>query len=113
MIKKLNLIDKQEYRKRLKAFYNKFGNEIAKVQKMPFENKISWGSLLERNAIEYADRPAILFEDIKLTYKQFNEIVNQYANFFISIGVEKGDVVEILMKNRTELLIIYTAIAKI
>ncbi|MFX0135215.1 MAG: long-chain-acyl-CoA synthetase, partial [Candidatus Hodarchaeota archaeon] len=75
--------------------------------------KISWGSLLEKNAIEYADRPAILFEDIELTYKQFNEIVNQYANYFISLGLEKGDVVEILMKNRTELLIIYTAVAKI
>ncbi|MFX1450030.1 MAG: long-chain-acyl-CoA synthetase [Promethearchaeota archaeon] len=109
----MHLIDKKEYRKRLRVFYNKFGNEIAKVQKMPIENKISWGSLLERNAIEHAERPALFFENKQFTYKQFNEIVNQYANYFISIGLKKGDVVEILMQNRTELLIIYTAVAKI
>ncbi|MCP4763785.1 MAG: long-chain-acyl-CoA synthetase [archaeon] len=110
---KLYLIDKREYRKRFRAFYKKFGDEIANVQKMPFENKVNWGSILEKNAIEYADRPAILFEDKQLTYKEFNEVVNQYAHFFISLGLKKGDVVKILMPNRPELLIVYTAVAKI
>ncbi len=106
-------IDKKEHKKRSKEFFEKFGSKVMEVQKMPFENKISWGSLLEKKAKEFADRPAVFFEDEMLTYKEFNESVNRYANYFISIGLKKGDVVEILMKNRTELLIIYTANAKI
>ena len=106
-------IDKKEHKKRTMDLFAKHGPKIMEVQKMPFENKISWGSLLERNAVEFAERPAIYFEDTMLTYKEFNEAVNRYANYFISLGLKKGDVVEVLMKNRTEVLIIYTANAKI
>ena len=107
------LIDKKEHKKRSKAFFTKYSEIAMKIQKLPFENKISWGSLLEERVLQYSDRPFVLFEDNMLTYKEFNEEVNRYANYFISIGLKKGDIVEILMKNRTEVLIIYTASAKI
>ena len=107
------LIDKKEHKIRSKAFFNKYSEIAMKIQKLPFENKISWGSLLEERVLQYSDRPAVFFEDTVLTYKEFNEAVNRYANYFISIGLKKGDIVEILMKNRTEVLIIYTANAKI
>ena len=111
--KELYLIDRKEWRKRNRAFIQKHQEVIEEVQKMPFENKISWGTILERNAREYPNNRAILFEDTVLTYKEFNESVNRYANCFISLGLKKGDVVEIMMTNRTELLILFSAIAKI
>ena len=80
---------------------------------MPYDNEISWGSLLEKNARENPDNVAVLFEDKRLTYREFNELVNQYANYFISLGLKKGDVVEVIMKNRLEVLVVYTANAKI
>ena len=111
--KELYLIDRKEWRKRNRAFVQKHQEDIIESQKMPLENKISWGTILERNARDYPNNKAILFEDVVLTYKEFNDSVNRYTNYFISLGLKKGDVVEILMTNRTELLILFSAIAKI
>ena len=109
----LYLIDKKEYRKRNKEFFQKHQEALMEIQKLPLENKVSWGSLLERNAKEFPTNKAILFEDTVLTYKELNDLVNRYANYFISLGLKKGDVVEIFMSNRIELLILYCANAKI
>ena len=112
-VKDLNLIDKKEYRNRYSEFFKKFVEEIKFISNIPIENKITWGSILERNAIEYSDNVAIKFENTILTYKEFNECVNRYANYFISMGLKKGDCVVIMMTNRTELLTIFSAVAKV
>ncbi|TFG27427.1 MAG: long-chain-acyl-CoA synthetase [Promethearchaeota archaeon] len=108
-----NIIDKREYRKRRKALFNKHNDLIQKILDLPFDNKISWGTIVEENAEQYADKTAIMFEDTKLTYKDFNALVNRYTNYFLSLGLKKGDIVEVLLTNRTELLIIITATSKI
>ncbi len=112
-VKDPDLIDKKEYRKRRMELFKKYGPLIQEILDMPSENKLSWGMLVEDNANKYPDNPAIKFEDITLTYKQFNDSVNQYAHYFIFLGLKKGDVVEIMMTNRIELLVIFTAIAKL
>jgi len=109
----ISLIDKREYRKRRKALFGTHNDIIRKILDAPFENKISWGTIVEESAQKYHDKIAIKFEETKLTYKEFNELVNRYSHYFLSLGLKKGDVVEILMTNRTELLIIITAISKI
>jgi acyl-CoA synthetase (AMP-forming)/AMP-acid ligase II len=108
-----NLIDVQEFNKRFLEWSKENGPLIQRLTKMPEENKISWGTILEENAIKYPENPAIKFEDVILSYKEFNEKVNQYANYFISLGLKRGDVVKVLLKNRVEFLLIYTANAKI
>ena len=108
-----DLIDKKEYRKRRMALFRKHGPLIQEILDLTIVNEVSWGTIVENNAKRYPDNIAIKFEDITLTYKEFNDSVNQYAHYFISLGLKKGDVVEIMMSNRTELLIIFTAIAKI
>lgn len=77
------------------------------------ENRESWGSMLEENAQKFPDNPAIKSEEANLTYQEYNEAVNHCANFFISEGMKKGDVAYVLLENRPELLIVYSAIAKI
>ena len=109
----LNLINTKEYRKRRKALFSKHDKLIQEILDLPFENKISWGTIVERNAQNYLDNIAIKFENTKLTYNEFNELVNRHANYFLSLGLKKGDVVEVLITNRTEFLIIVTAISKI
>lgn len=84
-----DLIDKKEFRKRLRKFNKKHAHEVAEIVKIVAENKISWGTIVERNAEKYADNVAIMFEDITLTFKEFNEWVNRYANYFISLGLKK------------------------
>ena len=111
--KDLDLIDKKEFRKRLREQNKKHAHEVAEIVKIVAENKVSWGTIVERNAKKYADDVAIKFEDISLSFKEFNEWVNRYANYFLSLGVNKGDVVQLMMMNRPEFLITFTALGKI
>jgi len=108
-----DLIDAKEFNKRFQEWVKQYTTLIQEIGQISVENKISWGSILEENAQKFSNNPAIKFEDTVLTYKDFNEKVNQYANYFISLGLKKGDVVKVLIKNRIELLLVYTANAKI
>ena len=108
-----DLIDKKVYRKRRMALFRKHGPLLQEILDLTIVNEVSWGTIVERNAQKYPDNIAVKFEDTTLTYKEFNDVVNRYAHYFISLGLKKGDVVEIMMTNRIELLIIFTAIAKI
>ncbi len=108
-----DLIDSEEFNKRFLEWTKKHAPLILEIGKISAENKTSWGSILEKNAVEFPNNPAIKFEDNVLTYQEFNDKVNQYANYFISLGLKKGDVVKVLVKNRIELLLLYSANAKI
>ncbi|MBY8985310.1 MAG: long-chain-acyl-CoA synthetase [Candidatus Lokiarchaeota archaeon] len=108
-----NIIDPTEFNKRFQEFMMKHGKLFLELGQMREKPNISWGYFLEKDAEEFPDNPAIKFEDKVLTYKEFNDKVNQYANYFISLGLKKDDVVKVLIKNRIELLIVYSANAKI
>ena len=77
------------------------------------DDNMSFGNLLDYNAEHYGNRPALLYEDIKYTYKELNEWTNRYANFFLSIGLKKGDVINVFLENRPELMMIIGAMGKI
>ncbi|MBU3915910.1 long-chain-acyl-CoA synthetase [bacterium] len=81
--------------------------------KMKADAKMSIGIVLERNAEKYPTKNAVLYENTRLTHLQFNQKINQYANYFIEKGVKKGDVVIVFIENRPELLMIIGALAKI
>ncbi|PCJ16622.1 MAG: long-chain-acyl-CoA synthetase [Gammaproteobacteria bacterium] len=68
---------------------------------------------IEEVVAKYPDRPAIYFQDRTLTYAEFNAQANKIAHFLQSRGVKQGDVVALLMHNRSEFLINFTAIAKV
>ncbi|MHA2398866.1 MAG: long-chain-acyl-CoA synthetase [Promethearchaeota archaeon] len=111
--KGLDFIPDNEFKRRNAAFFSKYGGIFLEYNKEINENKITWGKLVEINAEKYTDNFAIKFEDSALTYREFNEWVNRYTHYFLSIGLKKGDVVELMMTNRPEYLMILTAIGKI
>ncbi len=111
--KESDLIPNREYRRRNMRFLRKHANTLADYAKIAEENKISWGDLVEKNAEIYSDNIAIKFEEMTLTYKEFNEWVNRYTHYFLSLGLKKGDVVELMMTNRPEYLMIVFAVGKI
>ncbi len=83
------------------------------VQNVGDENRESWGSMLEENAKKFPDNPAIKSAEAHLSWREYNKAVNRYANFFISKGMKKGDVACVFLENRPELLVVYSAMAKI
>ena len=56
---------------------------------------------------------AIYFEDRVVTYKELINGANRYSNWFIENGLEKGDVVALLMENRPEFLMAWIGIAQV
>ncbi|WP_084783211.1 class I adenylate-forming enzyme family protein [Bacillus dakarensis] len=71
------------------------------------------GFMLKRNARHYPDKLAIIVGDTRLTYKDFNDRVNQTADVLTKFGVNKGDRVAMLLSNSIEMLELFWATAKI
>ncbi len=71
------------------------------------------GSLLARHAQYRPHHTAIVFEDRRLTFLEFNQRVNNLANALLNQGVSRGDKVATILPNCLELLESYWAIVKI
>lgn len=56
---------------------------------------------------------AIAYEDQTLSYQVVNQWANRIAHYFLSLGVQKGDVIAVYLENRPELLAFSIAMAKI
>jgi acyl-CoA synthetase (AMP-forming)/AMP-acid ligase II len=70
------------------------------------------GSLLPRHARYRPDHTAIVFNEHRLTFSEFNRRVNRLANALLNLGVAKGDKIATILPNCLELLEVYWAIAK-
>ena len=77
------------------------------------DDRESLGRFIEENAREYPDRPAVMYEDARYTHREFNEWANRYANYLLSRGVRRGDIVVVMLENRPEIMVTIAALAKI
>jgi len=96
----------------LKRFYSMVEG-IWWLKQLKNKKTMSLGSILEKQAAKYKDKPLILFEDREISYTLFNETANRYAHLFQKRGFIKGDTVAVLMGNRPEFLIVHAGLAKI
>jgi acyl-CoA synthetase (AMP-forming)/AMP-acid ligase II len=69
--------------------------------------------LLERNAEQWPDSTAILYENEVASWAELNAQANRWARFFLSLGVAHGDVVTLVMDNRPEYLFALMGLSKI
>ncbi|MGP4844706.1 long-chain-acyl-CoA synthetase [Marinobacter sp. 1Y8] len=77
------------------------------------KKELTLGSLIERNAVKYGARPAILYEDRRLSYTEFNAWANRIAHYLRSQGLGRGDSIALFLENRPELLAIVAGAAKL
>lgn len=71
------------------------------------------GTLTTRHASYRPDHIAVVFDDYRLTWREFNARVNKLANALLNSGIAKGDKIATILPNSLELLEIYWAVAKI
>jgi len=71
------------------------------------------GTLITRHARYRPDHLAVVFDDYRLTLREFNARVNRLANAFLNLGIAKGDMIATIVPNSLELLETYWAVAKI
>lgn len=69
-------------------------------------------SVLEDSVAKYADRTAIVFGDMRMSYAQLNGAANQVANLLVSRGIKPGDKVALSAPNVPYFTIIYFGILK-
>jgi len=69
--------------------------------------------LIERHATYRPDHTAIVFEDQRLTYRQFHARINKLGNALNADGFTKGDKIASVLPNKLELLDFYWATAQI
>lgn len=74
---------------------------------------LTLGKLIEKNADRHGDRPALLYENIAVSYAELNAWANRYAHLFQSKGLKKGDRIAVLLENRPELLAVFIGAAKL
>lgn len=71
------------------------------------------GTLLPRNALYRPEHTAVVFEDRRLTFREFHRRVNRVANALLAEGISKGDKIATILPNRLELLEVYWAVAAV
>jgi len=90
--------------------YMRIMKSTAEVQK---NQNQSVGIHVENLAKEMPNKIALLFEDKKWTWKEFNKESNKYANYFSKMGVKSGDTIALMVENCPEFLFATTGINKL
>lgn len=80
---------------------------------MEWFRKRTLGSLLEGAARRFGTREALVFEDQRWTYAEFDAETNRVARALIALGVTPGEHVALWMTNRPEWLFLMFAIARV
>jgi len=70
-------------------------------------------SVIEENAAQFGEAPALLSERESLTYRALAERSNRYARWALDQGIANGDAVCLMMPNRPEYIAIWLGITKI
>jgi len=69
--------------------------------------------LLQKQAEKYPDKIFLYFEEQEITYQNFNLTINRVANAFQKMGIDKGDMVAIMLPNSPEFLYTWMGLNKI
>lgn len=67
----------------------------------------------EEKARKHNAHPLLVFQDLTVTYGEFNDHINRVANSMLKLGIGPGDKVAIVLPNCPEYLYIWFALAKI
>ncbi len=71
------------------------------------------GNYLIQNARFLADKPAVIYDDRQVNWKEMNDRVNRLAQAFLSMGVNKDDKIAFMFHNCPEFLEINWAAQKV
>src|SRR6266446_1701934 len=72
-----------------------------------------YAEMLTRTAERYPENEAVLFKEVNLSYRELDALVNTFANALLDLGIRKGQIVCLFMKNRPEFIISWFAITRI
>ena len=68
---------------------------------------------IEGQVAKFGELPFILFEDRRITYREYNAMANRFAHWGLSVGLRAGDTIGFMMTNRAEYVPVWSGLAKI
>lgn len=71
------------------------------------------GCIATKRAILTPHKPALIYEDRPITYKELNDGANRFAHYLKEKGIKKGDRISVLLRNCPEFFELYFAAAKL
>jgi fatty-acyl-CoA synthase len=90
--------------------YKRVGDALKRAGANGFR---TFGYVAREQAERIPDRVALRFETETLTFAEYNDGVNRYANLLCKLGVEPGQAVAIMMENSPAFLMAEGAMAKL
>ncbi len=81
-------------------------------EKIEYE-EICLPEILERSAVRFPNKMALLFQGYKISFRELNDMVNRFAAGLHDFGIDKGDSVAIVLPNVIPCVVAYYAILKI
>ena len=79
-----------------------------------YVDNLTWsvGRLFEKWVLRQPDKPAVIFDDKAVTYKELDSAANRLGHAFKAMGLKKGDRVAGMGKNALPPVALYIAAAK-
>ena len=71
------------------------------------------GDLPRNGAMFFPDNIAVVYEDSRFTYREFNNRVNRFSNALINFGIQEGRPICVMADNCSKYLEVYFGAAKI
>ncbi len=75
-------------------------------------NRIAIGDIIRRSANKFPNKVGFVEGDKRLTFKEADEMSNQFSNYLLDKGFKKGDTIGTICGNSIEFIIIMYGIAK-
>ena len=95
------------------GFLRSFIPPILAMAKNGADKPIEYSGLLEDHVKRRADRPALIGEESSMTWAELDAFANQTANWALSQGLGRGDVVALLMENRPEYIATWLGLSRV
>jgi len=70
------------------------------------------GDMLRRSAERFPSRPAVIWQDEAMTYRELDVAANRLAHALLQMGVVKGEKVGIVCRNRIEYAVVFFGVAR-
>jgi crotonobetaine/carnitine-CoA ligase len=86
---------------------------IAGAEDLPPLEARTVGAVLRRSAAHGPGRPAVFFKDSVITSGELDELAERVTGGLLSLGVQHGDRVAVMMPNRPEYLALYYGVARL
>ncbi len=83
-----------------------YGNDVA----VPLNQTVN--SLLAEAVKQYANKTAVSFGDVSLTYEQLDQKVAQLSAYLLECGIKKGDIVALSIDRSVEMLVSLLAVLR-